>query len=184
VLHCRTREEAETVLQSINERVEACNLELHKDKTKIVYCKDYRRNLKFDTVSFDFLGFTFKPVSMKSKREDGLFLGFGVDISKDSRKKIVENITQTKFNRRTTATIEEIAELLNPRLRGWLNYYGLISKRGLNQTLSRLHRRIAKWLLNKYKRLCWSFRRAFDMLKSIKASNPNLFAHWQAGYDL
>jgi len=184
VIHCRTKSEAEEVLKTVNERVTACNLELHKEKTKIVYCKDYRRCEKFDTVSFDFLGFMFKPMSLKSKRENSLFLGFGMTISKDSRKKIVSNINQTKLHRWTTATIEDIATLLNPRIRGWVNYYGRFCYRGLSQTLRRLHRRIAKWLLNKYKRLGWSFRRAFVMLRQIKQVKPNLFAHWKAGYDL
>lgn len=182
VIHCRSKSEAEEVLQSINERVKSCNLELHKDKTKIVYCKDYRRHEKFDKVSFDFLGFTFKPQSLKSRREDGLFLGFGMSISNDSRKKIVANISKTRIHRWSIATIEDIAELLNPRIRGWVNYYGKFCKWDLNQTFRRLHWRLAKWLINKYKRLKGNLWKAFRILEKIHKSKPNLFVHWKLGY--
>jgi len=179
IIHCRTRTEAETVLRAINERVLACKLELHEQKTKIVYCKDYRRKGTFSNVKFDFLGFSFQPRSTKSKRNGQMFLGFDLAISRTSRNKIVEAIRKTKFHRWTSAKIEDIAELLNPRIAGWVNYYGKYRR-----LFRRLHRRLAKWLLNKHKRLKWSFRKAFKMLNRIKLSNSTLFAHWKAGYNL
>jgi len=184
IIHCRTRTEAETVLRAINHRVLECNLELHEKKTKIVYCKDYRRKGKFSNVKFDFLGFSFQPRSTKSKFNGQMFLGFDLAISRTSRNKIIEEIRKTNFHRWTTAKIEEIAELLNPQIAGWLNYYGKYRRWELNGIFRRLHRRLAKWLLNKYKRLNWSFRRAFKLLHNIKLSNTTLFVHWRAGYNL
>jgi len=184
IIHCRTRTEAETVLRAINERVLACKLELHEQKTKIVYCKDYRRKGTFSNVKFDFLGFSFQPRSTKSKRNGQMFLGFDLAISRTSRNKIVEAIRKTKFHRWTSAKIEDIAELLNPRIAGWVNYYGKYRRWELDGLFRRLHRRLAKWLLNKHKRLKWSFRKAFKMLNRIKLSNSTLFAHWKAGYNL
>lgn len=184
IIHCRTKTEAEEVLEALSVRLSECKLELHEQKTKIAYCKDYRRKEKFSNVKFDFLGFSFKPQSMKSKLNKGIFLGFGMSISKTSRKKIVEEIRKTNFHRWTTATIEEIAEMLNPKIRGWINYYGKFCKWEMNRTLGRLHRRLAKWLLNKYKSLKWSFKRAFKLMHQIKQSRPLLFAHWKAGYYL
>ena len=43
VLHCKSRRQAEYVLDRIRERFRACNLELHPGKTRIVYCKDINR---------------------------------------------------------------------------------------------------------------------------------------------
>ena len=184
IIHCRTQSEAEVVLKAIGDRVSECKLQLHEKKTKIAYCKDYRRKEKFENVKFDFLGFSFKPQSMKSKLNKGMFLGFDLSISKASRSKIVDEIRKTNLHRWTTARIEDIAEVLNPKIRGWINYYGKYRKWELNRTLRRLHQRLAKWLLNKYKRLKWSFRRAFKLLEKIKISKPSLFAHWEAGYNL
>jgi RNA-directed DNA polymerase len=36
-------------------------LELHPDKTRIVYCKDDNRRGRFPVTGFTFLGFTFRP---------------------------------------------------------------------------------------------------------------------------
>jgi group II intron reverse transcriptase/maturase len=94
IAHCGTKEQAETVLASIQGRMRSCNLELHDTKTRIVYCKDYRRREKFQYVSFDFLGFTFKPRTTLNPTQKKLFLGFDLAISKSSRKKIVDEIRQ------------------------------------------------------------------------------------------
>ena len=40
VVHCRTRRQAEEVLDAIAERMEQVGLRLHPDKTRIVYCKE------------------------------------------------------------------------------------------------------------------------------------------------
>jgi len=182
IIHCRTKTEAEAVLRAITQRVQECSLELHEKKTKIVYCKDYRRKGKFSNVQFDFLGFSFQPRTIKSKINGQLFLGFDLAISRTSRNKIIEAIRETNFHRWTTAKVERIAEKLNPQIAGWLNYYGKYRRWELSGIFRRLHWRLAKWLLNKYKRLKLSFKRAFKMLRNIRLSNPTLFAHWKVGY--
>ena len=184
IIHCRTKLEAEVVLKAINRRVSECKLQLHEKKTKIAYCKDYRRKEKFENVKFDFLGFSFQPRSMKSKFNGQIFLGFDLAISKTSRNMIIEKLRKSNFHRWTTAKIEDIATMLKPQIVGWINYYGKYRKWELRGIFRRLHKRLAKWLLNKYKRLKWSFRRAFIMLNKIKLSNPTLFAHWKVGYSL
>ncbi len=182
IIHCRTQEEAEMVLKSINARVSACKLELHELKTKIVYCKDYRRNSTFGNIQFDFLGFSFQPRTNKSKRDGKLFLGFDLAISKQSRNKIVEELRDSKFNRWTTAKIEDIADMLNPKITGWINYYGKYRRWALSGVFRRLQSRLAAWILNKYKRLKKSLNKAYELLTKIRTSNVTLFEHWKRGY--
>jgi len=184
IIHCRTKEEAEEVLQSLHKRVGLCKLELHKDKTKIVYCKDYRRTEDADKVSFDFLGYCFQPRSSKSKRTGKMFLGFDLAISKSSRTKLIEELRSTKFHLWTTATIEEIATQLNSKLSGWIQYYGKFRRWELSGVFRRFHERLIKWLLNKYKRLKGSIKKAYKLLENIKKTQPTLFAHWKAGYSI
>lgn len=43
VLHCKSKVQADYVLENLRKRMFNCGLELHPEKTKIVYCKDYRR---------------------------------------------------------------------------------------------------------------------------------------------
>jgi RNA-directed DNA polymerase len=40
IVHCRSEEEAQSVLEAIRGRLAECGLELHPEKTRIVYCKD------------------------------------------------------------------------------------------------------------------------------------------------
>jgi len=46
IVHCRSKQHAEQTLKLINQRMNNIDLELHPKKTKIVYCKDYRRKEK------------------------------------------------------------------------------------------------------------------------------------------
>jgi RNA-directed DNA polymerase len=124
IIHCRTQGQAEHILQNIKERVEYCGLTLHPDKTKIVYCKDFRRQQKYEKVQFDFLGYTFQPRTSKSKKTGRLFLGFDCAISIQSRSRIFEQIRKMEIPRMRCDSIVGIAYHLNPKLRGWIRYFG------------------------------------------------------------
>lgn len=67
VAHCRTKAQAEILLKKLNQRFKECGLELHPDKTKIVYCKDDFRKQNQENTTFDFLGYTFRPRRSKSR---------------------------------------------------------------------------------------------------------------------
>ncbi len=82
VLHCETKKEAEVIKYLVAERLLKCRLEMSEEKTKIVYCKDYRRREKYDIVKFEFLGHDFKPKSKKGST--GMFLGYDAGISMKS----------------------------------------------------------------------------------------------------
>ncbi len=80
IVHCQSQREAEELLEAIKERMEAVQLELHPDKTKIVYCKDARRTGDHEHVKFDFLGYTFRPRKIKT-RQGKYSVGFTPAIS-------------------------------------------------------------------------------------------------------
>ncbi len=61
ILHCQTEKQAEYVLEAIENRFEACGLTINKEKSGIIYCKDQERREKYKRISFDFLGYTFRP---------------------------------------------------------------------------------------------------------------------------
>ena len=56
VVHCTSEDEARHVLEAIRSRLAECGLELHPEKTRIVYCKDEDRRGSYRTTAFDFLG--------------------------------------------------------------------------------------------------------------------------------
>ncbi len=122
-------------------------------------------------------------LQMPVQKQDGqTFLGFDLAISKDSRKKIVANIRSTNLHRWTNAGLEEIAQVLNPRIQGWVNYYGKFRRRELGGIFRILHHRLMKWILNKYKSLKVSIRKAYKYLKAFRVSFPSLFIHWRYGF--
>src|SRR5450759_3586805 len=60
ICHCRSEEQALALRNALEARLAACKLELHPQKTKIVYCKDDNREGRYPVQQFDFLGFTFR----------------------------------------------------------------------------------------------------------------------------
>jgi RNA-directed DNA polymerase len=181
VVHCNSQTEAEGVLTAIRERLGECRLELNEQKTKIVYCKkDYRKE-KFKTVKFDFLGFSFQPRSTSTKDGD-MFLGYDCAISRKSENKIVEVFRKSKFHRWTGKDIYRIAEEFNPKIQGWINYYGRFRIHKLMRIFRIFHWRLILWAARKYKRFKRSMYKAGDWLRNLAKCYPGLFVHWRYGF--
>jgi RNA-directed DNA polymerase len=144
VVHCNSQQEAEMVLEAIRKRLLECQLELNEKKTRIVYCKNANRRTRFKTVRFDFLGFSFQPRPAMNKVVGKMFLGFDCAISQKSEKKIVEIIRKTEFHKWTRSDIYRIANYFNPKIEGWLNYYGKFKKRELQRIINIFHIRLVK----------------------------------------
>ncbi len=178
IIHCNNEIEAKQALLAIRQRIQECKLRLNEEKTKLVYCKDYRRKEKKGyKKKFDFLGFTFKPQSTASK-SGSMFLGYDCAISQTAQTRIVARWKQQDFHRRSTLTIQEIATEINPQMIGIIRYYGRYKRWALQKLVRHLHYRIAKWVLNKYKGLRGSYSRAYKWIREIKVSYPNMFYHW------
>lgn len=180
VVHCQSEEEAQTMLEAIRARLNACKLQLNETKTKLVHCKDFRRREKKEYGSkFDFLGFSFKPTVYKSKRVGGsVFLGYGCEMSQGSRTRVVEGWKQMDWHRQSTMNIQDIAQVINSQMRGLINYFGRINAKGIHKLIRHLHFRLAKWAMNKYKRFKGSYGKVYNWLREIKSSYPNMFYHW------
>jgi len=181
IIHCHSEQEAKTMLAAIKQRLSSCGLRLHEGKTKIVYCQDYRREKKHYRKKFDFLGFSFQPRSTKSKT-GGMFLGYDCAISNESKKRIIAEIKSLDFHRRSTATIEDIAKLLNPKLTGWVNYYSKYRPSVMNRVFQNFHERLVKWVLKRYKNLKRSKKKAYAYLKQLMKGRPEIFYHWRKGF--
>jgi len=186
IVHCHSEKQAEYVLDMIHRRMQLCKLTLHPEKTKIVYCKrNYKKKLSYQPKhkSFDFLGFTFQPRIVKTKR--GKFIvGFRPGISKKSKAKIWKTLREMKLHRFVTKTIEQLGQIqyLNLRIQGWINYYGKFRLSDLQNVFRVLNHRLLKWAKNKYKRFGKSYRKARKWLRTIADSYPYLFAHWEYGW--
>lgn len=182
ILHCHSKFHAEQTLNAIRERLADCRLELHPDKTKIVYCRDFRRKGSYPEVKFDFLGYSFQPRSAKSKKTGNLFLGYDCAISISSRKRIADKLETLKIESQSFRSIVGIAQYLNPMIRGWINYYGKFRGHELSRVFRLLRNRLVRWARKRYKRYRTSLNRAFKWLERVREQYPYLFYHWQLGY--
>ena len=119
IVHCRTEAQAQVMLRAIDRRLARCRLKLHPEKTRIVYCKDAKRPGDYDHESFDFLGYSFRPRRCKGR---SYFVGFTPAVSKSAIKAMGATIRGWKLQLWSSSCIEEIADRINPVIRGWLNY--------------------------------------------------------------
>ena len=180
IAHCRTRSESEELLEQMRSRFLECGLELHPDKTRIVYCKDDDRRGECPEMKFDFLGYTFQP--RRSKNRCGkFFINFTPGVSNKACKAMRQTIRQWRLQLKPDKTLEDISRMFNPVLRGWINYYGRFYKSALYPVLRHMNRALTCWARRKYKKLSRHQRRAEHWLGSVAKREPRLFAHWQMG---
>lgn len=181
VVHCRSRVQAEEVLGAIRERFKQCGLELHPMKTRIVYCKDDDRRGEHEYVAFDFLGYTFQPRRAKN-RWGKFFVSFLPAMSTKAAKAIRATIRAWRMaSTRNNQSLEDLARLVDPSVRGWMNYYGRFYRSKCVQTLRHLNEALAAWARRKYKRFRRRERASMHWLAGIAHRDPNLFGLWRLG---
>jgi RNA-directed DNA polymerase len=178
LVHCRSEEQAEWIKMLIEARLKQCRLDLHPEKTKIVYCQDTFRKGNYPNEKFDFLGYTFRPRRAKS-RNGKFFVSFLPAISNEAAKSIRETIRTWRLHRMTDKSIYDLSRMFNPVVRGWVNYYGQFHKSALRPILNQLNGSLQRWAMRKYKKLRRCKRRAFYWLGRIAKRMPYLFAHWR-----
>ena len=181
ICHCRTKEEAQRLLEAIRKRFAQCQLTLHPEKTRVVYCQDGRRRGDHAFTQFDFLGFCFRRRSVQD-RKGQLFVGFNPAVSPKALKRMNLVLQTLRLHRQTQWTLPEVAACLNPIVRGWATYYGRFHPLPLERFLVRLDLRLGRWACRKYKRLRGHKRRSWAWLKHVRAGSPRLFVHWEFLY--
>ena len=177
ICHCRSEKQAKWLMSELRKRFTVCKLELHPEKTGIVYCRDKARKGRYLRESFDFLGYTFRPRRAKN-RQGQIFVGFMPGVSRKALKHIRQSIRRMGLHRRTDQSLQELAQILNPVLRGWLNYFRHFYRSALDQLCRHINRTLMRWAMRKYKRLHRRLKRAGYWLERIKNKEPELFAHW------
>jgi RNA-directed DNA polymerase len=182
VIHCVSLDQARHVLEAVRRRLGECELELHPEKTRIVYCKDDRRRGKFGEHEFDFLGYTFRPRRAQGPRRK-TFVGFLPAMSDKAAKKIRATIRSWHLaTRGNSRSLDELARLINPIVRGWVAYYGRFYRSRCLDVLGRsLTFALVKWAMRKYKRFRGRWVRASRWLGRVAARDGALLTHWRFG---
>jgi group II intron reverse transcriptase/maturase len=182
VIRTRSMEQSCFILDKLKVRLKEYSLEIHPEKTRIVYCYQTARFFKERKdipVSFDFLGFTFKPrICEKSNGEK--FWGFRPATSKKSQKKIVGELRKLAIHNWVSEDIQCLANDLAPKIRGWINYYGRFRLSEMQLVFRLLNVRIAKWARKKYK--LRTYAKSYGWMKRMIKWYPNTFVHWTYGF--
>ena len=180
VIHCQSKAEAEQLLTQVEVRMQAFELTLHPEKTKIVYCKNYQRTGTHEHESFTFLSYDFQPRrKWDSFGRKKTYIVFAGAISNKAKTSIREKIRAILIPRWSEQILEVFAKLLNPKLRGWINYYSKFYRRQMLELFFYVNERIKKWIANKYKLRAKKWILA--KYQAIQAEQPELFYHWRLG---
>ena len=173
VIHCKSEKQAIFIKDVVCKRLAACDLKINETKTHIAYCRNENHRESHKQVCFDFLGYTFRPRICKLRK--GLSLQYLPCMSRGSKAKVVGQIRNLQLHKRQIS-IQRLAEMLNPRIRGWMQYYCRFSKWTTVWVWRVLNLRLVKWL--KWTRR-FSKKRAIKWLKLVYKTQPDLFAHWK-----
>lgn len=177
ICHCDSQAQAETLKAELQSRLGECGLQLHPDKTKIVHCADKHRPDQGRPCRFDFLGFTFKPRSAGS-RAGGVFTTFGPAVSDKALTRMRQEVQSWSLSRRGSQSLGELRAEIEPKVRGWVVYYGAFRASTLYRALRILDEHLVLWARRKYKRLQHHRNRAWDWLRGLQSRAPRLFPHW------
>ena len=179
VVHCRTKEEAKILLEKLKERMLSCKLEIHPDKTRIVYCRSDKYPESHEHESFDFLGYTFRRRLVKNKNGN-FFNSFTPAVSKSASQHLRDRIRDIR-KKNKMFTLEELAEIMNPIIRGWSNYFSKFCASEARKILDYVNLTLVRFIRFKYKTVNRSKGKAFRYLIRVAKAQPNLFYHWQMG---
>jgi RNA-directed DNA polymerase len=176
VAHCDSEEQARHLRVDIATRLETFGLELHPEKTKIVFCKDANRRGESEHTSFDFLGYTFRGRLARGRR--GYFVSFAPAMSAKARKAVGQKVRHWHLNRRSGTALSDLAEEINPQIRGWISYYGAFYRSELYSLARHIDQHLLRWAMQKFKRLRGKRAQARAWLETVRQHRPRLFAHW------
>jgi group II intron reverse transcriptase/maturase len=176
IVHCKTERQARFIRDQIAQRLKACKLSLNEKKTHIVYCKDVRRKNEHDNVSFDFLGYTFAPRMCRIKGNNMLL--FKPAMSTKSKKSVNGKLRGMTIHK-SKENILQLAETINVKVRGWMNYYCAFDKWSTGGLWWQLNRKIIKWVMWNRKK---TVRQSVKWLQGIYRTKPGLFAHWKIAH--
>jgi group II intron reverse transcriptase/maturase len=182
VIHCASERQARCVRDAVARRLADVGLEIHPDKTRIVYCKDSNRTGGHEHTSFTFLSYTFRPREAWNKYRKVAFTSFQPAASRERVTEFSRKMHDKRLHRRTNLTLNDLAADINPEVAGWLAYFTVLYPTAVVPLCQRVDRHLMRWAEGKYKRLKRSDRKAGAWLKGVRERDPELFAHWKLRY--
>ncbi len=181
VVHCQSEAQAKRVLRKLGERLRECGLELHPEKTRIVYCQDVNRKAEYPVVQFTFLGYTFRPRKAVDKY-GRVYVNFSPAVSREAMKAMRQTVRGWHLQIKCDKTLGDLSKMFGPVLRGWANYYGRFYAKAMKPLWRHVNDYLVRWMQRKYKRLARGVTRAARALGRLAERAPKSFVHWDLGF--
>jgi RNA-directed DNA polymerase len=180
VIHCKSEEQAKLVMRRVKERLIECKLEMHPEKSRMVYCRDINRQDEYPVTQFTFLGYCFRPRKAVDKY-GRVYVNFAPAVSREALKAMRQTVRGWHIQLKCDKSLTDLSNMFNPVLRGWRNYYGRFHASALKPLWRQVNAYLARWLMRKYKHLARHCTRAYHELSQLAAKSTGLFVHWESG---
>jgi RNA-directed DNA polymerase len=181
VIHCKSEVQARLVLRKLGERLRACGLELHPEKTRVVYCRDVNRQAAYPTIQFTFLGYTFRPRKAVDKY-GRVYVNFSPGVSREALRAMRQTVRGWHLQLMNDKELSDLSKMFGPILRGWANYYGRFHSSALQPLWRQVNDYLVRWMRRKHQHLARGITRAARALGRLAASAPRSFVHWERGF--
>jgi RNA-directed DNA polymerase len=181
VVHCRSKEQAQRVLRKLGERLRVCGLELHPEKTRIVYCQDINRTAAYPTIQFTFLGYTFRPRKAVDKY-GRVYVNFAPAVSREALKAMRQTVRGWHLQLKCDKELDDLSNMFDPVLRGWANYFSRFYPSAMKPLWRHVNDYLVRWMRRKYRHLARGVTRAARALGRLAERAPGAFVHWERGF--
>ena len=162
----RYRKDVDRFYGELEERLKKFNLELAEEKSGIIR---FSRFHKKDRSSFDFLGIEFRW-GLDLKGTDRLKRRTSTAKFRQSLSKVTQWCREHRNDR-----LEKLFSLLNQKLRGYYNYYGVIGNgERLKQFYNQVLRLLYKWLNRRSQRRSFNMRQFLQMVERYGILKPRI----------
>ena len=122
-IHCQSEARARLALDKLGRKLKECGLELHPEKTRIVYCQDINRQESHPNIQFTFLGYTFR-LRIAVDKYERVYVNFSPAVSRDALRSMRQHVRSWHLQLKCDKELSELSAMYNPVIRGWVNYYG------------------------------------------------------------
>jgi RNA-directed DNA polymerase len=181
VIHCKSEDQAKLVMRKVQQRLRECGLEMHPEKSRIVYCHDINRQQTYATTQFTFLGYAFRPRKAVDKY-GRVYVNFAPAVSRDALTIMRQTVRGWHLQLKCDKSLADLSHMFNPVLRGWMNYYGRFYPSALRPLWRNVNEYLSRWLRRKYKHLAKHRRKALRAVGRLASQSPDAFVHWEAGF--
>ena len=181
LIHCRSLKQAQYVKERLAQRLQECGLEIHPNKTRIVYCKGVHRDEEYEHIQFDFLGYTFRPRRSYDKY-GRTFTNFTPAMACSAATALRQEVRSWRLQLKSDKSLEELSAIYRPKIVGWIAYYTRFYASEFEIVARYINRAIARWAMRKFKKLRRNKTRAMEWVRSVAKQRPHLFPHWGLGF--